>query len=324
MIGTLQISRFKSIKDLGLNCKKINIFVGEPGTGKSNILEALGMFSFLHYSRLGYKAREFVRFERTSNLFYDEILEGPLAIRCDAISLKMEFKNGRFEGKCEGGENLKASFGGDHVDIRNHSGPTVGAAFFKNYRFSVKESFPGTETDFLMPPSGENLLSLLLAHREILSIVNQPFLSMGLRLLAKPQENKLELVKQLGDVLIAYPFSITSETLLRVTFYLAAILSNKESVLIFEEPEAHAFPYHTKYLAELIALDQQDNQYFISTHNPYFLLPILEKAPKDEISIHIIHYEDYETKAKELTEKDMEELGELDLFSNLDRYLERV
>ncbi|MHA1431833.1 MAG: hypothetical protein ACTSRV_15795 [Candidatus Freyarchaeota archaeon] len=52
-------------------------------------------------------------------------------------------------------------------------------------------------------------------------------------------------------------------------------------MLVFEEPEAHAFPYYTKFLAEKIALDTS-NQYFISTHNPYFLLSILEKAPKDE------------------------------------------
>jgi len=50
--------------------------------------------------------------------------------------------------------------------------------------------------------------------------------------------------------------------------------------LIFEEPEAHSFPYYTKYLAERIALDKNNNQYFISTHNPYLLLSILGKAKK--------------------------------------------
>ena len=35
----------------------------------------------------------------------------------------------------------------------------------------------------------------------------------------------------------------------------AAILSNKDSVLVFEKPESHAFPYYVKYLAEIIALD---------------------------------------------------------------------
>ena len=39
------IKHFKSIKKLDLNCKDINIFIGEPNAGKSNILEALSVFS---------------------------------------------------------------------------------------------------------------------------------------------------------------------------------------------------------------------------------------------------------------------------------------
>jgi AAA15 family ATPase/GTPase len=173
-----------------------------------------------------------------------------------------------------------------------------------------------------LPPYGDNLLSLLMANRELRSVVSQPFSAMGLRLGIRPQEGKLEVIKSVDDVIISYPYSLTSETLQRLTFYMAAILSNKDSILIFEEPESHAFPYYTKYLAEVIALDQQNNQYFISTHNPYFLLPLLEKSPKDEISINIVYYEDYETKVKTLTYNDMEELAEIDVFSNLERYLE--
>lgn len=323
VITKLHISRFKSIRELSLNCKRINIFIGEPNTGKSNILEALGMFSFVYYSRFGYSAKQFIRFERTGNLFYDESLDYPLEITCDSIALKMEFKNGRFEGLCNESEGSLATLRGDHRDFRVDAYVGFGrTALFKPYRFSVRETFPRIESDSLMPPSGENLPLLLLANRELRSIVNQPFLSMGFRLGIRPQEGKLEIIKQLDDVIVSYPYSLASETLQRLTFYLAAILSNKESVLVFEEPESHAFPYYTKYLAELIALDQNNNQYFISTHNPYFLLPILEKSPKNEVSVHIIYFENYETKAKEIAEKDLEELAEIDIFSNLERYLE--
>lgn len=104
---------------------------------------------------------------------------------------------------------------------------------------------------------------------------------------------------------------------------MAAILSNRDSIMALEEPESHSFPYHTKYLAEQIALDENNNQYFIATHNPYFLLPVLEKAPQDQVSIHIVYYEDYETKTRDLAPEDLAELWEIDIFSNLDRYLER-
>lgn len=325
MISTLSINRFKSIRELSLNCRRINIFIGEPNTGKSNILEALGMFSWLYYSLWGYNARQFVRFERTSNLFHDENLDDPVAIKCGPLGLEVAFKDGGFQGALDESGKAMGGFRGDYNDFVQPSLSSSSRdrlASFKFYRFTRKENFPRKELDFLMPPSGENLLSLLLGSKELRSIVNQPFLDMGLRLGIRQQENKLEVIKQVEDIIISYPYSLTSETLQRFTFYLAAILSNKSSVLVFEEPESHAFPYYTKQLAELIALDKRDNQYFISTHNPYFLLPVLEKAPKDDIAVYIVYFQDYETKTKQLTEEELSEIAEIDIFSNLERYLE--
>ncbi|GAB6286078.1 MAG: ATP/GTP-binding protein [Methanoregula sp.] len=46
MIERLQIKNFKSIKELELDCRRVNVFIGEPDTGKSNILEALGLLSW--------------------------------------------------------------------------------------------------------------------------------------------------------------------------------------------------------------------------------------------------------------------------------------
>ena len=43
MIRNLHISNYKSIKRLDLDCERINVFVGDPNTGKSNILEALDL-----------------------------------------------------------------------------------------------------------------------------------------------------------------------------------------------------------------------------------------------------------------------------------------
>ena len=46
--------------------------IGEPNTGKSNILEALG---FLSYCAHGGELRDFVRLEKTQDLFYDGLVE---------------------------------------------------------------------------------------------------------------------------------------------------------------------------------------------------------------------------------------------------------
>ena len=77
-----------------------------------------------------------------------------------------------------------------------------------------------------------------------------------------------------------------------------------------------------KHLAELIALD--DNQYFVSTHNPYFLLSVLEKCPKDDIQIFVTYLENYTTKTKVLSDQDVEEILDMDssVFFNIDKFLD--
>ncbi len=139
----------------------------------------------------------------------------------------------------------------------------------------------------------------------------------------EPSSNDLKIVKESEDLLIMYPYETISDTIQRLIFYLSIILTNKNSIIAMEEPEAHTFPYYTKYLAELIALDDS-NQYFITTHNPYFLLTLIEKTDKRDLAVYITHYEDYQTKAKKLSEKKLEELLDLgsSAFFNLDILME--
>ena len=87
-------------------------------------------------------------------------------------------------------------------------------------------------------------------------------------------------------------------------------------------PKPILFPGETKVLAEQIAMDENDNQYFIVTHNPYFLMPLLSKAPKSETAINIVYSEEYQTKVRGLRPEELPELFELDIFANLERYLE--
>jgi len=319
MIKVLEISNFKSIKHLRLDCKRINLFIGQPNAGKSNILESLGLLSYLYHSRWQNELRKFVRFERPGNLFYDESLEHRVEITWDSNLMKLQFQNGRFDGT-----SGDALLGGDYTGLQIQSYGGDRFAQFKFYRFEVKDLFTKRETDFLLPPSGDNLASLLLANKGLRSLSNDLISPMGLRLGLRPQENKLEVIKQYEDIIVSYPYHLLSDTLQRLIFYLAAILSNKgkESVLVFEEPESHAFPYYTKYLAEIIALDESDHQYFLTTHNPYFLLPILEKAPKEDVAVFITYFENYETKVKQLSEGKIQDALEMDVFFNLERFLE--
>ena len=76
MIQHLKIKSFKSIKDLQLDCKRVNLFIGEPNTGKSNILEALALFAFAYNPDL----KSLVRLSDLSNLFYENDLSNSIGI----------------------------------------------------------------------------------------------------------------------------------------------------------------------------------------------------------------------------------------------------
>ncbi len=338
MIQELEIHNFKSIKDLTLPCKRFNIFIGEPNTGKSNILEALGLVSFIgarHYQDDA-KLDGFVRHERLSHLFYDDEIGEGLSIRCGKVRVDLAFQDGRYFGICA--EDLENKETDDIAHIRGTTEAITDVTIFLSawprsdrpaieppqirfYRFEADITFSSTLSSYLAPPYGQNLPSLLLQNRELRNIVNQPFISAGLRLGLRPQENKVELIKQADDVIISYPYSLASDTLKRITFYTAAIETNKDSVIVLEEPESHSFPGETKLLAEQIAMDENDNQYFIVTHNPYFLMPLLSKAPKDDIAINIVYNEEYQTKVRGLEPEELPELFELDIFANLRRYV---
>lgn len=319
MAKTLTIRGFKSIKDQSLDCRRVNVLIGEPNVGKSNILEAIGLFSLGWYAQFGYQARDFCRLERTSNLFYDENVSRTVEVLCNGFRLDIKFTDGSYRGEYTKAGKGVTFFSADQSNVS--VAVSVVLRDFRAYRFRVRETFPRPESAYLLPPFGDNLLSVLLANQELRALVNQPFLARGLRIGLRPQENKLEIVKHFEDVIVSYPYSLVSETLQRLTFYQAAIFTNKESIITFEEPEAHAFPFYTKVLAEMIALDENKNQYFISTHNPYFLMPLLAKAPATDVAVHVVYYEDYQTKVKTLSEAEMTELTEIDVFSNLDRFI---
>lgn len=322
MIKNLEIENFKSIKHLKLECKRINVFIGEPNTGKSNILEGLGILSFGCYYGVG-KIRDFARFTLLNNLFYDENLDESIKIKFDDEFFEIKFEDGFFVGTYHSSKGELLAFKYDY-SASGATSPSHGLSQFKFYRFMPLNYFPSKESEFLLPPRGDNLLAVLMAHKRLKLTISQIFNPFGLRLIFKPQENRMEVLKQYGDVFISYPYSLISETLQRVIFHLVAIESNRESIIVFEEPEAHAFPYYTKFLAEKIALERSGNQYFILTHNPYLLFPLLEKSPQDDIAVFIAYFENYQTKAKPLTAEDKEKVMEegMDIFFNIERFLE--
>ena len=340
MIKKVMIENFKSIKHVELDCKRVNVFIGEPNSGKSNILEAvIGLPSSVAYE---FKLQDAVRFDEPLNLFYDEIADERIKVYFENYKIYVElshdrerltvmiFSNNWFEyqihyypTKSKKTESWKWGYL-EYYDIDRYEETKKWLKSFKFYRFVQKNIFREKSTEFLLPPNGDNLASILAHNRELRKIANNIVSKFGFKLAIKPRENKLEIQRELEEgVIVSFPYTVLSDTLQRIIFYSAAVCTNKDSIIAMEEPEAHAFPYYTKYLAELIAQDK-NNQYFITTHNPYFLLSLLEKTPKEEIAVFITYYRNYQTQVKKLSEKEIQEVVNLDIdvFFNLDMFLE--
>jgi len=319
LIKTLLIRNFKSIKELLLECKRINLFIGEPNTGKSNILEVIGFLSHLYHGKIS----DFIRFESLINLFYDNDLSEEITIQTDSKKVMIKFRNGKFliTASENGKESLLTSY--TYSDL-SQKVAIDDFRKFKFYRFQKLKLFPNQRSDYLVPPHGENLLTVILTHKKLKSVIKQILDNFGYRLVLNPPENKIAIQKELEDIIVAFPYHLLSETLQRIIFFLTILHSNENSIIAFEEPEAHAFPYYTKFIAERIALDNKNNQFFVSTHNPYFVISILEKSPKGDVNVSLTYLDNYQTKVKTLTQQEIEELLDLgtDFFFNIETFLE--
>jgi len=322
MINKLTIRNFKSLKDFEIPCKKVNIFIGEPNTGKSNILESLGFFSFV----AGYFTswEESIRIFRCVDIFFDNNIKEKSIIQIDESPFIIEYKNGQLIFTFEDKKNTILVSNIYTLPTRPNFSEEFRKKFeyIKFYRFKIRKDFPNEKVDFLLP-SGENLFTILYTSPSLRKIIAGLFKNYEIILEMDLISKQLNIGKSFEEAItVKLPYTSLSDTLQRVIYYICAIETNKNSVLIFEEPESHAFPYYTKYLAERIAYDES-NQYFLSTHNPYFLLPLIEKKPLNELGVFITYMDKGETKVKEVSEEKIKNIitYETDIFFNLENFL---
>jgi AAA15 family ATPase/GTPase len=320
MIETLSIRNFKSVKELNIDCSKVNVFIGEPNTGKSNILEGLGILSWMSNPERT-PIRDYVRFKVMTNLFYDDLIENTVQVKINGnYGYIYSYQNNAYTFTPLNKEKIQYQFDINGNQKNHHT--LMDPKHIKFYRFKNKIERNSDLAGHLLPSEGSNIFTLIFSNKELRSMVANIFENYGLRLVLKPQERVIEYQKIVNDIVISYPYELLSDTLKRIIFYNLAIESNKDSTLVFEEPEAHAFPFYTKYLGERIASDPT-NQYFIATHNPYLLNPLIEKSQKGSVKVFVTYYEDYETKIKPLDKDAIAEISEFDPFLNIDRLIGR-
>ncbi|PPD47680.1 MAG: ATPase [Methylobacter sp.] len=372
--NSVRITNFKSLKDVTLSdCKRINLLIGKPNVGKSNILEALGLFGLGHF-RLNQneKLTQFIRFEDVPELFFDadvntvpsvdvnlfrfgignhykscrikyinpytENMDSPYFVHKKILA---QLSSNESNEDASSNENflLAIQFFGDNfrnddakpydeLMVNNNLNlTTISGEIFpvRQYKF-LASSYSGERSiPVLIPPFGSNILQVIQTNKKLREDLSRIFAEYGLKPLIDKTSHSLRLMKVLSeDSIISFPISSIADTLQRLIFFKAAIASNENSILLFEEPETHCFPPYITHIAREI-IDSESNQFFIATHSPYILDTFLEKD-RDDLAIYMADFKDGQTVIKRLTDAELNDVYEygLDLFFNAELFTDEI
>lgn len=360
-ITTLHIQGFKSLVDVQLQPRQLNIFIGKPNVGKSNILEALSLLG-AGYSRGEKFMGEFIRYEKANQLFVDGVPTQPMSVFTNAGEAKLwPTSSAGIAGYAVGplgfadfvtseglnrdpvhifASNARLSVeslaNATHISIfsgtlhlqdgrLSSSGHSFPRSIVRKYTFSPSAPHNRPEFGHLSVPHGENLFQVIRASKRMRQETAALFAPNKHQFVLEMGDDTLKTQKNLDGDVYSYPYSLIADTFQRLIFYLAAIESNEGSVLLFEEPEVSSFPPYTAKLADHITADvvAGRNQYFLTTHSPYLFGTLVENTPPDQLGVFIVYYEDYQTKIRQVTD---EQLGAMldqggDVFFNLDQFL---
>lgn len=351
----IEIYNFKSIRNIKFQASRVNIFIGRPNSGKSNLLEALTLFNFIQEKK---DIRpNLIRYNTLDNLFYDRNIRTDIQINFkENTSILTYFENAHFfiqlinpsadyfkARKSFLKQNLsfnevlqKASFLNKNQSQKKYpskfavinnegrisqtaSSSDISESPVRRYEFRDGMAYNDLFSGYLKQ-SGENLFTIVENYPEVLAWVSDFYDEFKLEFLVDFSSMKFEIQKKQKGIVYKIPFELTPDTFRRMLFHIAAIHSNKNSVILLEEPESHSFPAYIKELSDLIKADTE-NTYFITTHSPYFFNSMVEDSKKiKDISFFHVYYKDYETQIKKLTQKDLDVLWSngADVFFNID------
>ncbi len=340
-LENIKIENFKSIKNTNLShCNRINLLIGRPNVGKSNILEAIGLLGLPHIQYDSTKKlTHFIRLENEPEVFFDgdntqQIIIETNITKCTVTYSPIEKQSSYSSHLIEqpirqlhielcsiDSETKHIFLVNDQLKIKTlRKGENLFS--IKKYSFTQNIRYKKSHVAFLIPPYGKNLLNVIpnipKLYEELLHIFDE----YGLLLVFDKASQSLKIMKtEGGRHIFLMPYSSIADTLQRVIFFKTAIVSNTNSVILFEEPEAHSFPPYIVHITQEI-VHSHTNQFFISTHSPYIVNDFLENC-REELSVFVADFKGGESIIKRLSQKELDNMYQygVDLFMNTERYL---
>jgi AAA15 family ATPase/GTPase len=336
-LSTLEIHNFKSVKNLKISPGRVNVFIGKPNAGKSNLLEAL-TFLGLDFRHGNIIPKSEIRYTDLASLFYDQNYNDVISVSTNRMACLV------VQGD---GDTFVLNSTEDPIEVEKMShfitdSPPVkrpaGGASVHKILFNMDGSFPNNSKILTsnikhyqfnssldtnsVTIDGKNLWTVIQHNSFLKSFSRDFFKEFSLEVLYDTRKNKMDIMKKNEDSYYLIDFSMTPDTFQRMLYYLAVIEGNKNSVILLEEPEAQSYPPYIQMLAEKIVEDKA-NQYFITTHSPFIVEKMLEHSGKeDNVKFFITYFEDYQTNVHELTAKEIDSViaNGIDLFFNIEAF----
>lgn len=349
-IDNIEIKNFKSIRHQKIEgCKRVNVFIGYPNVGKSNILEALSLISYLNQLSKSISFKKLFRFKELIDLFSDGDKKKNSEILFDDFTFSLEYINKdqiaflikdlqvkKREIKITNPETAAGLIQGVDAEytinkqgevrlINSAKNSNYIKPSLKKYSFTHSEFNHQSNANILDYPFGENLAEVVRYNSDLRKQCGELLATYDLQLIFDENEN-IVIQKRLDDFsAFQFAFSQVADTLQRLIFHKAAIASNVNTVLLFEEPESHMFPPYISKFTNDIIYDENNNQFFITTHSPFVLNDFMDNLKNDELAIYIVSYknETGETIIHRMNDEDMHEAYQFgyDFFMNLDKFI---
>jgi hypothetical protein len=267
-LRSLQIRNFRTIEDLELDLSRVNVFVGPPGSGKTAILEAVGLLGEFYDRRP--LAEAILPIPNMEEVFRDPSRPVEIAfVRTDLPP----------------------------CDLRR----ALTLRIIDNYVVAERD---GLETSAVL---GRNeSVRCYLKHEPYTDAVRFAFLDA--RLITEEIEALVGKRAHLREIVARYGKDRVErlpEPIRRYVTYLAVIEEIKDGVVAIDDFTCHYQPL-TKLVAERIA--RSTAQYLIETYDPQAVLTLVEKMKVGNLNVYLVRRKDGKTSVEKIDPEEVLEL----------------